>query len=571
MNEEKREAKIRRMLADINEELKEYDIDKLAELINGAMVVLKKQQAFEEGKPLSVVVEEYEERSEKFNYVSSIRYGLGRLKDSFGKFLTNPARLWEVYDNFEDKKLLFDAVKCEKNGLHEEAAVGTLLQYFYDTNVEKTIMQIGKLTEADKNAYTQKLPMILRKHLFPLIEKEKKQGYITSLQAIVPRIGYLEGLEENRIVHNERMKQLGLSNLAIPENVPEFDKNGMFYGVDLNAYDSMQLGALAAFYMNRIEKIREDIDEGVFLIKSLIKDKEVYNLGMIKRNNSIDNPNETWYSLGVDRGKKRGTEITSVDEGILRESLKKYYLISKLLEESLEKQKDEIDDASVEREHNLNMVEAKDVYDIIFAKYQGAYNKVFDSHSDFRKDVEEFLNLCGLSKNIHYSSKDNIIEELIALAKEKKMNWGIILEDDNKSVLRKHMYLGFDIPGLNMPLRLHCKLEKLQEMAPRYFDDNEIPLYVGADDFIVGKNFGTQILKPITPKESDLIKAAGKQKSANPRFTNFMKHLSFIQLPNTLKKLLDWKTGKTQLTPDYMDITTGDIRRGRVIKKEPEF
>lgn len=571
MDEERKEAKIRRMLVDIEAEIKEYDIEKIAELINNAMVVLRKQQAFEEGKPLSAVVEEYEEKNDKFNYVSSIRYGLGRLKDSFGKFLTNPARIWEIYDNFEDKVLLFNSPECEKRGLYEEAVVGTLLQYFYDESVEETIIQISKLTEADKQEYIRKVPTILKKYLFPFIETEKNKGYILCLQEIVPRIGYFEGLEDNRRLHNERMKQLGLPNLAIPEEIPEFNENGEFYGLALNAYDSMQLGALAAFYMNRIEKIREDIDEGIFLIKYLIENKEVYNLGLIKRNNSIDNPKETWYSLGFDHRNKKGTEITSVDEGGLIEILKKYYLISRILEESLEKQRDEIDNASKETETNLNRVEIDEVYDIIFDKYKEAYNKMFGPKSDFKKDVKAFLDVCGLSKNIHYSSKDNIIEELIILAKEKKMNWGVIVEDDNKSILRKHMYVGFDIPGLNMPLRLHCKLDKLQEIATRYFEDNELPLYVGAEDFIAGKNFGTQILRPITPKESDMIKVAAKQKNANPRFANFVKHLSFIQLPNTLKKLLDWKTGKTQVTPDYIDITTGDIRRGRIINRKPEI
>lgn len=571
MTENELEMRMARMLEDIDDDLSGYNIEKIAELINDAMVVLKKQPAFQEGKPLSAVVEEYEEMCEQFSYVSRIKYGLSRLANSFEKFVSNPGRVWEVYDSFEDKKLLFDPAECERRGLPEAAVVGTMLQYFYDTSIEKTIMELNRLTEDDRKEYTKKLPLILRKYLFPLLEKEKKEGFIASLLEIIPRIGYLEGLKENRRLHNERMKQIGLPELAIPEEMKEFDESGRFYGLDLNTYDPMLLGALLAFYMNRIEKIRENIDEGVFLINYLIRDKVVYNVGLIKRDNSIDNPNETWYSLGFDHRNKRGTEITSVDEAGLIERLRKYYLIERILEERTPKQIEAINNASKEKENNLSMVEVNEVYDIVFREYEDVYKKFFGENANFQKDVEDFLNLRGLSKNIHYSSKDSLIEELIAIAMKEKMNWGIIVEDDNKSILRKHMYIGFDIPGLNMPLRLHCRLKKLREIVAKDYGDNEIPLYVGAEDFIVGQNFGTQILKPITPKESSLIKAAGKRINPNSRFADFIKHLSFIQLPNTLKKLLDWKTGKTRLVPDYIDIVTGDIRRGRIIEKRPEI
>ena len=106
---------------------------------------------------------------------------------------------------------------------------------------------------------------------------------------------------------------------------------------------------------------------------------------------------------------------------------------------------------------------------------------------------------------------------------------------------------------------------KSVELMKEYVGEEEVPIYIGADDFVLdGDNFGTQLLLPITSKQSAALKKLARRKEDRPsEVSKLVKHIACVQLPNMVRKLLDEKTGKTQQYPDYINIFTRRVRQAQ--------
>lgn len=160
----------------------------------------------------------------------------------------------------------------------------------------------------------------------------------------------------------------------------------------------------------------------------------------------------------------------------------------------------------------------------------------------------------------NYMVKSRLIEDIILQSIEQNINWGI-MEEDEAIRIGKRVLLGFDIPGLNAPLRVHCNLTDLKSIMHDYLKTDEVPLYVGTEDFRTsGRGDGTPLLLPLRNPEINYIKKVSKKKNfeSGPA-EKYIKHVACTQMPNQLKRILSEKTGKTQKYPDKANIYTKKI------------
>ena len=187
-----------------------------------------------------------------------------------------------------------------------------------------------------------------------------------------------------------------------------------------------------------------------------------------------------------------------------------------------------------------------------------------DTVNDLKKDITLYSRLENI-REFSYKQKDNSIYSLMdfLITENVSKNWGII--DENKK--SRYVLVGADIPGLNMPLRLHIDRSEFLKFIYSKQGSSIIRLYDGKEDFMSnGKNIGTNYLFPITyEQEKSIIKTADNTRETDYR-SGFINHLAFLADPRRypkhlqkMKKII--KKGKEkvvyEVVPRYIDLEDG--------------
>ena len=576
-------TKVKRIFDVVEENMEFLSDDRVIEGLNNALAVLRKQKNFHVG--LVEALKDYRNGNEQDKYRENIPYGHYILEKVYREFAVNPNMLWEIYDAVEDKSIFF--TKKEQVTGEDESykilAVNMILRVLFgyhsvelqekakkmsDTEVKFLLEDIDKYVEER----VEKLTPLERKKALPDISRIAKKNLITginkisrtwltgSIREIVSKLETLGEAKMSRDIYNERMQSLGLGGFAIPETLAPVDEAGNVYGFDIEKCSIFQLQAMLVFYMNRIEKVQDEVGENLFVLTGMENFNRASDMRIELLQNNLDETREKKYVSHCLMGKT--TRILPLDIEKLKLERKKYRFIDTIFTTMQE----ELDKVVIPVLLNANKeIDFDFIYDKFFKEYEGAYFTVLqDKNANLKNDVTKYVFIRGFLKRGHYLNKEYLLEDLITKADEEKINWGLIIEDDNKSIFRKYMCIGFDIPGLNMPLRLHCEQKILREIVLKYFNNGEIPLYIGNEDFTIGaQNFGTQILLPTTAKQRDGLKRLANMKKDKSKLSSLISHLSFTQLPNPVKKLLAYKTNKSQLTTDYFNILTGKKTPGK--------
>ena len=92
----------------------------------------------------------------------------------------------------------------------------------------------------------------------------------------------------------------------------------------------------------------------------------------------------------------------------------------------------------------------------------------------------------------------------------------------------------------------------------QFFNTTEIPVYCGDEDFIVyGNNVGTQALYYVDKSRLNGFKNVINKGKVSPGYKDFAEHIKLLQLENSRKRILKWKTGRE--TPQYYDLEKDEI------------
>lgn len=507
--------------------------------------------------------------------INQINYGYAYYLDELKKFKKNPYSLWDFYESVENKESLFNPPFIRYTTDEVQNTSMFLSDVFYCSMLN---IEVIKMNSSILNLFDTEKRKMLADTIVKIIANGVSRDYyertrgqlVEALQNTVNMLSDLDVLDEMRDTHNSTANRLGLKSFGIPPNTPIVD-DGKIIGVDFTESSVFQLEAMLSHYSNRLEKVREEIGKGLFALRFFAKTQNLMDI----------NPD-----LITDEELMGCQTKYAVWSHIYQEMLSGY-------QEILLESKDE----------NPVMPTIGETYDLFVKKYENAYDLIFNTALAKNEEITEFKSeyfLFGLTnssyRHVNYLTKERLIEDLIVLAERENINWGIMEDGIDGYRLKKHVLLGFDIPGLNTSIRLHYPIDSLRRVVHDYLKTDEVPLFVGGDDFdIVGEHTGTQFVAPITPEQKievkmlskmnlkdgeskiitiDTVKESQKGKgnksgnNANKEEVKITadtlrraKHINCMQLPNMTEKLLAIKTDKTQKARDYLNIFTGKIRR----------
>lgn len=236
---------------------------------------------------------------------------------------------------------------------------------------------------------------------------------------------------------------------------------------------------------------------------------------------------------------------TELSEEALKNVLTKYDLINFILMDAFDEKTYSF------KEPHIN----RDVQSDYGEYFRDAFPYI---NNDFREECEKgksnYQNLSYI-----YAVKFNLISNQVSnLLKNKKIkNWGYIKEFNRELMDDNYILIGMDLDGYNMPIRVHAPKDKLIESLVEMESEAIIPMYEGAEDFIVrGEIIPANLALPLQKKHKEYLrKAEPTQKNKN-----ILEHIIFLsnsdKFPEHLKKDVD---GKKTRVRKYINIVTGKI------------
>jgi len=378
---------------------------------------------------------------------------------------------------------------------------------------------------------------ILIKRNMDEMDKTLKQGYIDALMIIGKNLNLYGVLNEYVQRQNEQSRRMGF------DNVMQISSDSVFNTEKLEKMSLHKLAALYAFWTNRFVKVV------LVMYKSYII---MYELGLDTKDKIDDDRNFREVSKG--KIKALGIKFAFV-----------YLQAKKMYDKMYEKAMKRADFKKSE------VVYQDEEIAEIAKKFEKKYREYFSSvgglecfENDLKKDITLYSRLENI-REFSYKQKDNSIYSLMdfLITENVSKNWGII--DENKK--SRYVLVGADIPGLNMPLRLHIDRSEFLKFIYSKQGSSIIRLYDGKEDFMSnGKNIGTNYLFPITyEQEKSIIKTADNTRETDYR-SGFINHLAFLADPRRypkhlqkMKKII--KKGKEkavyEVVPRYIDLEDG--------------
>lgn len=375
------------------------------------------------------------------------------------------------------------------------------------------------------------------KHDKDTMDEVLKQGYIDALMLIGNQLNVYGVLDEYAKRQNEQSRRMGF------DNVMQISSDRAFDIEKLEKMSLHKLAALYAFWTNRFVKAVLEMYKSYIIM---------YELDLDTKEKIDDDRNFREVS-------KEKIKAIGIKFGFVHLQAKKMY------DEICEKTRKKAD-----FKKSKVVYQDEEIAEIV-NKFGKKYREYFSSvgglegfENDLEKDIELYSRLENI-REFSYAQKDSSIYSLMDLliTENFSRNWGII-EENKKS---KYVLVGVDIPGLNMPLRLHIDRGEFLKFIYSKQGSSIIRLYDGKEDFMAnGKNIGTSYLFPTTnEQEKSIIKTADNTRETDYR-RRFINHLAFLADPRRYPKHLQKmktisKKGKEKIVyevvPRYMDLENG--------------
>lgn len=430
---------------------------------------------------------------------------------------------------------------------------------------------------------------------------ELKKDYIESIKSTVGILHDL-GVTDKYISINNRIltKEQGIPELEITSE--EFENiYGMQAESSLKNLNIPELSVLNSFWINRMTKELSSFSEAFFITNDLdlwdkirTAPKSIQPLS----NLSSEDPDEIFEETKID------VPISEEALTALREKMKfleaetSFYFnlvsnntpISELAEHDIVNPSTGRTQRRKTAVYRDLTVEATALEEQIGSDYNSYFSRVNNgvlaqSENDFLLDFNLYCTSANITHN-SYTIKDNImISQLSNLYTNQgfSKNWGLTAENRRRGFNRDKLLISIDVPGLNMPLRLHMRRELLEDFLKANQNSTRIPLYQGEHDFDKRntKNSSfipTPVLLPINEQKKKKILALAKSiPETHPKY-KFIQHLAFLangsSVPNHLKSPIGSKKNsskaKKKFILRYYDFADGkvykDLGNGRVVE-----
>ncbi len=280
---------------------------------------------------------------------------------------------------------------------------------------------------------------------------------------------------------------------------------------NLKKLSAEQLIGLAAFWNNRTAKTINEINKATYALSH----PELY---------------ETKKS-------KDGRINIKISDETLKNIHLKMNILQKISFEIFDEAELIKDDDSVEDTNNDPIEIDYEVEDVC-EKYEKEYKNYLDkklefSKNDLKNDVIEALVYENSIYNLYTTKGSHIQALLISILNsgvDNAYNYGYI--DEKERGIKNFIIVGVDIPGMNMPLRLHTRESSVLDVLKSAQNGNiEFPKYKGSDDFIYkGDNviMPTHIYLPMSKEKTKKLKEAAKTINEKDKYGNTIRHLEYI-------------------------------------------
>ena len=400
----------------------------------------------------------------------------------------------KILKQYEELKYYRTASKKEINSIIKKITKG---QPEKATSLKKIIDFVNKdereLVETEYRSYTKKSSEKLREEC------------IKSIVENIKLIDKYSDLRTKAKGTNELYEAIYLSNYSFSyeESIEALSEK------KLQSLKPEQLVALASFWNNRASKVIEDINSTLYILSN----KQLYKL---ERNES-------------------GRLDISISDENLKAIDTKINILHKLSFDLF----DDVIEQNEYTEDGIKMEDFNEIENNRCTECEDEYREYFDTllpdiDNSLKNDMEHARLFENLSYNNYRIKTLNVQALLISVLNNENQlikNFGYIQDIEANIEKKRLLLLGFDVVGMNMPLRLHVSKDIVFDILNgTKGEEAELPPYIGADDFMFSKNMimTTRMYFPVSKEKKAILKENAKRVSSKDRYGKTIKHLYYI-------------------------------------------
>ena len=364
-----------------------------------------------------------------------------------------------------------------------------------------------------------------------------KKDYINSLKNTFNQLEQFVFFKKYTKDHNKQILKMNLPELILSDK----DVSDMRFRISdtsLSDLSLTELSSLNAFWINRLTKEITDFNTSFFTVADLDLWYSIRTAPIKSSSaNSSNDLDDAFIDISISY-----EEIEAISEKIRFLSTQSTYYYNKLIssiDSDLENNISSTDSDSSIRTISL-LPELNNLQNEIGYDYNHYFstvnNNILDKcNNNFSNDFNLYDTASNVVSNSYYIKSNIMISQLSALFNNtiSSKNWGICLEKGKQPNQSSKVVIAIDVPGFNMPLRLHMKRDLLEDFLKPNQNTTKIPLYQGEKDFIKKVNnrksvITTPLLIPVSKEYRENLKKLSVSIPESNRYYNFIKHLDFI-------------------------------------------
>lgn len=401
------------------------------------------------------------------------------------------------------------------------------IQEFFTDDIKQKMLT-HTLTEQEKKSIQNEVCKFIKKYYDNAFDIIIKKGYIQRIVNCTTILDFCGLLSKNNTVNNFRLSYLGVDFLGYnyyennEENtIKRPTITGLMDANFIKSFNTDELVALSAFYCNRLAKCSIEYNDVLYLL---------YKTNSLQK--YIDEPNYK-FDLSDD-------EISTIlaQHQILEKPARIY------MDKQMQNQREEFSDV-----YFYEDIHTKEITSVL-SKYGANYTINFSEllpeyEHDLLKDFQKSIDLQS-TVTFAYSMKRHSLESLLLMLidKDKERNWGVVLEKIEGSTYDKdrnnNFLIGIDLKEFNMPIKLHCSKEQIEEFLVNYTGKPIIPVYKGNDNFLINNTYySTQILYKLSKEQRKKLRKTAEETSPDSKIYRFINHLNWMSHPNRIPEFIE--------------------------------
>lgn len=512
------------------------------------------------------------------------------LLNAYQYLLHNPNKSKEIYREIKDKKI-------------SENKPFTLEQKENQRNMLEKVLKIYRTTKSKIS--DEEYEVLLQYEINPRYRKEvQEQLGKESIEVLKERLKYvgneeekfIEFFKENKVRFNENIKERYIDSLIKCGSI--LDGFGLLSRYQKQHTRMLANVGLREFAYEAKSKDEKDMDLVKIFDEEILKKLPLQNIialntfwinRLAKEIEIMNKARFICQDLGVfekilkEKSENPNNEISMPTNEDIESELLKLNVVNRINERCIHEIEKHANKLKIEERNNI---EVEPYINAVASDYQHQYFEYFrkclpNSSNILTIDMTNCITANNMIYNL-YKGKDASQLAFLenAVTNKQIKNWGYIKDETTQGCV----LLGFDIEGLNMPLRLHITQKYLKEFLNQNGLENKMPIYQGDEDFtIYGSRINVPLLMPLDNKRISKLKNTNVDFQRDTDMAQYIEHCKYLintsneNYPKHLKKLRIIGKGKKEkrkyiIPEEYIDIETKEVfekdREGKFIKKD---